>query len=269
MLARGLLGILGLFILGDPHSTGLPAAWGQLVPAADSRLPGQPVPPAGEAPNRITSDRSRPLIAYRRDQPEMSVPSSQPKMSVPASPLEMGVPASPLEMGAPADHGNSRRLLPASDHSSIRKTETGEAQGAPSSDPRISRLFHSFPKMDALRTTGTGLGIALGLLLLCAWMFRRNSPSPTTPLPKDVLSILGRAPLATRQFVQLLKIGNKLVLVSVTQEGAKPITEVTDPVEVDRHLGLCMRNHAQSTTAEFQQVLNQLSREGTKGFLGK
>ena len=123
--------------------------------------------------------------------------------------------------------------------------------------------------MNILRTAGTGLGIALGLLLLCTWLFRRNTPSPTTQLPKEVVSVLGRTQLATRQFVQLLRVGNKLVLIAATPEGTKPLTEITDPVEVDRLLSLCMRNHSQSTTAEFQQVLNQLSREGAKGFLEK
>ncbi len=84
-----------------------------------------------------------------------------------------------------------------------------------------------------------------------------------------MVSVLGRTQLATRQFVQLLRVGNKLVLIAATPEGTKPLTEITDPVEVDRLLGLCMRNHSQSTTAEFQQVLNQLSREGAKGFLEK
>jgi flagellar biogenesis protein FliO len=167
------------------------------------------------------------------------------------------------------DAGNSRRLLPSSDNSSNPPAGTRLSQRSAANNRRLSGLANSFPSTDVLRTAGTGLGIALGLLLLCVWLFRRNTPSPTTPLPKEVVSVLGRAQLATRQFVQLLRVGNKLVLVSVTPEGTEPITEVTEPVEVDRLLSLCMRNHTQSTTAEFQQVLNQLSREGAKGFLGK
>lgn len=127
----------------------------------------------------------------------------------------------------------------------------------------------AFPKMDALRSAGTGLGIVLGLFLLCAWLFRRGAPKPTSPLPKEVVNVLGRAQLAPRQFVQLMQVGRKLVLISVTPESTTPITEVSDPLEVDRLLGLCMRNHTSSTTAEFQQVLDQLSREHAKGFLGR
>jgi hypothetical protein len=60
-----------------------------------------------------------------------------------------------------------------------------------------------------------------------------------------------------------------LVLLSVTPDGTKPLTEVTDPQEVDRLLGLCHQANDNSTTAEFQDVLARMSREPTSpGFLG-
>jgi flagellar biogenesis protein FliO len=298
---------------------GLPSAWGQLVPAIDNGLPGQSLSQTSTPLAGVTSGRSRPLIAFHRDQQEAEVkPSDKPSgvrqpvaapsfgglqsegLLEPAGPREEWmmdpamVPAAhvaspakgstespesapPIPGMVTSQHlaqtqsntGNPRRLLHSSGISSSPPSGGGLINPATSSKRRPVGLANSFPSMDVLRTAGTGLGIALGLLLICAWLYRRNIPSPTTPLPKEVVSVLGRAPLAARQFVQLLRVGNKLVLVSVTSEGMEPITEVTDPVEVDRLLSLCMRNHTKSTTAEFQQVLNQLSREGAKGFLGK
>ena len=62
--------------------------------------------------------------------------------------------------------------------------------------------------------------------------------------------------------MHLLRCGNKLLLVSVTPVGAETLTEVTDPIEVDRLAGLCRQAHPQSATATFRQVLNQFgSRE--------
>jgi flagellar biogenesis protein FliO len=88
-------------------------------------------------------------------------------------------------------------------------------------------------------------------------------------LPGDVVSVLGRVPLAARQFAELLRVGNKLVLVSITPTGAEPLTEVTDPVEVDRLLGLCQQNNPHSTTKAFEQVFQQLSNEtAPHGFFG-
>ncbi len=286
--------MVGILLLTSP-----PSAWGQLVPAADSHLPGQTFPAASPARVGTTSDRSRPLIAYHRDQQgpdtQLAGASRQSEAThaakvadramADATPIAAParIPTNFLRQTRPTDtgatrevlarslpeSGDPRRLLPAADSSSGRASGSRLGRRSSEKNRRTSGLVNSFPSMDVLRTAGTGLGIALGLLLLCAWLFRRNAPSPTAPLPKEVVNVLGRAQLASRQFVQLLKVGNKLVLVSMTPEGTEPITEVTDPVEVDRLLSLCMRNHSQSTTAEFQQVLSQLSREGAKGFLGK
>jgi len=67
----------------------------------------------------------------------------------------------------------------------------------------------------------------------------------------------------------LLRVGNKLVLVAVTPGGAEALTEVTDPAEVDRIVGLCQQHDRHSTTQAFEQVFQSLTREpGGGGFLG-
>jgi len=132
-----------------------------------------------------------------------------------------------------------------------------------------AKLPISSSQIESLTTAGTGLAVVVGLFLLCVWLLRRGGPKPNSPLPKEVVSVLGKVPLVGRNFAQLIQIGNKLILVSITPDGAMtPITEVTEPAEVDRLLGLCMRNHKHSTTAEFQQVLQQLAKEPARGFLG-
>lgn len=115
---------------------------------------------------------------------------------------------------------------------------------------------------------GAGLAIVLGLFLVCAWLMRRSGPKPSSPLPRDVVSVLGRVPLAANHFAHLLQLGNKLVLVSVGPDSVTSLAEVTDSNEVHRLLGLCTRNHKHSTTAEFHQVLEELAGEPARGFLG-
>jgi|GEM_PF-6174446 len=306
---HSILGLLLALTMGSLTMPGPPTALGQLIPAAENRLPGQPLPQAGLPQTGTAADRARPLVAYHRDQQEpdivqpdarqpatvphprdhQSVRHQGPKPTdhalVPSAPSEFPVkmPENFLTSATPAraeateaqaalarhDADHARRLLPTAGNSSYPPSGAQRSQQNTSDNRSTAGRPHAFPSLEVLRTAGTGLGISLGLLLLCAWLFRRNAPSSTTPLPKEVVSVLGRVPLAARHFVQLLRVGNKLVLVSVTAEGTETITEVTDPVEVDRLLSLCMRNHTQSTTAEFQQVLNQLSREGAKGFLDK
>jgi hypothetical protein len=77
-------------------------------------------------------------------------------------------------------------------------------------------------------------------------------------LPKEVFEILGRAPLGARQQVQLLRCGNKLLLVSVTPGGAETLTEVTDPAEVERIAAICQQAHPKGATTSFRQVFQQL-----------
>jgi flagellar biogenesis protein FliO len=88
-------------------------------------------------------------------------------------------------------------------------------------------------------------------------------------LPEEVVSVLGRVPLAARQFAELVRVGNKLVLLSVTQTGAEPLTEITDSAEIDRLVGLCRQRSKGSSTAEFDQVFRRLADEtAPTGFLG-
>ena len=156
---------------------------------------------------------------------------------------------------------DSRRLAPKSTQ------PLSAASGAPIPGQRKPVSF-GLPKIESLTTAGTGLAIVVGLFLICMTLVKRSGPKPMSPLPSDAVSVLGRVSLANRNFAQLLQVGNKLVLVAITPEGATPITEVTDPNEVARLLGICLRNSKQSSSAEFQQVLEQLSQEPAKGFLG-
>jgi flagellar biogenesis protein FliO len=115
------------------------------------------------------------------------------------------------------------------------------------------------PDLNALITAAGGLGIVIGIFLLGTWIFRRSAPQGLTRLPGEVFEILGRAPLAGRQQVHLIRCGTKLLLVSVTPTGAETLTEITDPEEVDRLAGICCRTHPQSSSAAFRQIFEQLA----------
>jgi flagellar biogenesis protein FliO len=123
----------------------------------------------------------------------------------------------------------------------------------------------------SLYTMGTGLAIVVGAFLLFAWVLRRGGQGRASRgmLPADAVSVLGRVSLTSKQVAQLLRVGNKLVLVALTPGGAETLTEVTDPVEVDRLMGLCQQHDPRSTTKAFEEVFQNLSREPvSSGFLG-
>jgi len=116
-------------------------------------------------------------------------------------------------------------------------------------------------------TVGSSLAVVLGLFFVVAWAMRRAVPGGSVVLPSEVVEVLGRAALAGRGQVTLLRCGNKLLLVSVSQTGVETLTEITDPDEVNRLAGLCRQAHPGSTTAAFRHVFQQFAGErGTSGF---
>jgi len=151
----------------------------------------------------------------------------------------------------------------------VRATYDAPVQPAPARGEKPSHLpargtpsteSGRFPGgLDRVWATGGALAFVLGLFLVVVWGLRRAAPKATLPLPSDVVEVLGRAPLAHRQHVHLVRCGNKLLLVSVRPEGAETLTEITDPVEVDRLAGLCRQSRPGSPTAAFRQIFDQFS----------
>jgi flagellar biogenesis protein FliO len=95
--------------------------------------------------------------------------------------------------------------------------------------------------LSSVLTVGGSLAAVLAGFFVIAWAFRRASPRGFGVLPPEAFEVLGRAPLANRQQAQLLRCGNKLLLVAVNPEGAETLTEITDPAEVERLAAVCHR----------------------------
>ncbi len=126
------------------------------------------------------------------------------------------------------------------------------------------------PSLGKSLTTVVGsLAVVLTLFFVVVWLTRRKMPKAVATLPEEVVEVLGRAPLASRQYIHLVRIGQKLILLSITPTGTETLTEITDPVEVDRLASLCQQDRPGSVTATFRQVLSQLGSEpAPAGFLG-
>jgi flagellar biogenesis protein FliO len=199
---------------------------------------------------------------------EADAPDAAPVASAVAV-EEVAVPATtadnPIQAtAAPPDE--NRRLAPPSSNwneAAIPGKQNQAAAGAESA----WRNF-GLPRETVFRIA-SALAIVVGLFLVFAWLLRRGGRSVASTLPSDVVSVLGRVPLATRQFADLLQVGNKLVLVASSPAGPSTLTEVTDPTEVDRLIGLCRQADPHSTTKAFEQVFRQLARDpAPAGFLG-
>lgn len=111
------------------------------------------------------------------------------------------------------------------------------------------------------------LSAVIGIFILVAWCSRKYLPKAAGPLPGEVIESLGWAPLAGKQQVQLLRLGKKLILVSLSPAGAEPLAEVTDEAEVERIATICRKERPNSISATFRNVLSQLEQEPASGFV--
>lgn len=120
-----------------------------------------------------------------------------------------------------------------------------------------------------LGTVASSLAVVLGILFVVVWYARRFAPAGSKPLPTEAVELLGRAPLAGRQQVQLVRVGQKLLLLALSPTEVTTLTEIADPAEVEHLLGLCRRSLPGSSSAAFRQALDQIGSEpAAGGFVG-
>ncbi len=101
---------------------------------------------------------------------------------------------------------------------------------------------------------------AVVLLVTIGWITGSRGRRPVTSLSPEIFEVLGRAPLGPRLSLQLLRCGNRLVLIAITPEGVNTLSEITDPQEVTELLTVCRRNSPHAITESFRQLLDHLTR---------
>ena len=151
------------------------------------------------------------------------------------------------------------KSLPERPRAATATTDAALPLSAPKKTPGGSAgPFRSPTAGGAVTTVITSLAVVLGLFVLGGLIMKKaNSRGGCAKLPGEVVQTLGRAPLTGRQEMHLVRVGNKLLLLSVTANGAETLTEITDPEEIDRLAGICRQNHPDSITASFREILWQ------------
>ena len=235
-------------------------------PANDARQPVQSTPFELSSENQ----RSEVISAVPRDLEQDIAPQKPPLLNAPhqssaaqeepprlAARLVASEPvaqAGPFPTAPPTPEIEPEGTARKSDYSMLDKrlntADTGKKKGVQAFKESAGSRFAPF-----FSTLG-GLLLVLGLFFLFVFLMRRVSPKGNLPLPKELAEHLGRIPLTQKVQLHLLRIGDRLVLLSVTVDGATPITEITDPDEVVRLLGFCRKHDGQGSSAAFQQVLS-------------
>ncbi|MBI85606.1 MAG: hypothetical protein CMJ81_20625 [Planctomycetaceae bacterium] len=123
--------------------------------------------------------------------------------------------------------------------------------------------------LQSLLTVLSSLAIVLSLFFLVIWVSRRGTSKGLGKLPRDVIEILGQTTLTARQPMHLIRIGNKLLLVVTTPDGAKTLTEISDAEEVERIRAICEKDKPDSISSSFRDVFSKLNSDNiTSRFLG-
>ena len=217
-------------------------------------------PPTRSLPERLSRVRNQRDVFARPDPPSLAPDDAMAGSVLPASyvtPVESsGVTFSMESPAEPPDAENRPKSSPSPCPPMPPPSGTRNSAPAGKSSGRFGGIA-------SLVTAGGSLALVLGLFMIMAWIMRRTVPGAVQALPGEVVEVLGRAPLAGRQQVHLVRCGSKLLLVSVTPEGAETLTEITDAEEVDRLAGLCRETHPGSATSAFRHVFGQLAPQRT------
>ncbi|MBN1852909.1 MAG: flagellar biosynthetic protein FliO [Pirellulales bacterium] len=140
-------------------------------------------------------------------------------------------------------------------------------KNSPSAPSAVQRM-RSFTGGRSLATMLGGLAVAIGAFFLLAWAIRHGMPKAVARLPNDVIEVLGHSTLTAKQSVHLVRLGHKLLLVSVSAAGAETLSEITDPDEVTRLISLCDHPGRNKSQKAFQQVMHELEHRRTDGLFG-
>ncbi|MGB7348080.1 MAG: flagellar biosynthetic protein FliO [Pirellulaceae bacterium] len=135
-------------------------------------------------------------------------------------------------------------------------TETNQATATTTSS--------SSKSFGPLVTTGFSLVVVLGLFAGLVWVTRRygNASMTQSGVPSDVMKSLGSTAIDARTRVTLLRCGNRIIVMAQTATGVHPLSEITDPAEVQRLTAMCNGETVSQANPTFADALRQANRRG-------
>jgi len=117
------------------------------------------------------------------------------------------------------------------------------------------------PNFAPIISVGSTLLIVIAAFFILALFLRKVTPQSARALPKEAFECLGRYYLTQKHQLQLLRMGNRILLVSVMPDGVSTLAEITDPDEAVSLLGLCRRLDTNSATEMFRKTVAGMSED--------
>ena len=116
---------------------------------------------------------------------------------------------------------------------------------------------------EALVKMGGSLAVVLSLFLGIVWFTRRRRSLTGIRLGDETLEVMGQTTLTKNHSLHVVRLGERLLLVSAGESEVACLTEITDPVEVEQLLATTKSPNTSSSTfkslfAQYDQNPNQL-----------
>jgi flagellar biogenesis protein FliO len=177
-----------------------------------------------------------------------------------ASPLEKELPPEPQDESPSEPKEDSNETL---DKQIFSRKTTNADDSDESEKPSIGGWKNKLakPELTPLVSVGGSLFIVIAAFFLLVIVLRKIAPKGNRPLPQEAFECLGRYYLTQKHQVQLLRIGSRIILVSVMPDGVRTLSEITDPDEAVAVLGLCRRLDNNSATEMFRKTVASISED--------
>jgi len=110
------------------------------------------------------------------------------------------------------------------------------------------------------------LCLVLGAFFMFVLFMKKVGPKTGGNLPREALENVGRYPLNQKLQLNLIRLGNRLILVAVTPDGGvETISEIESPDEVAQILAQCRKLDPNGSQAQFKTVLDEFAQEKNHG----
>lgn len=107
--------------------------------------------------------------------------------------------------------------------------------------------------------TLAALGVVIGLVFGLRWLLRRGGVVSTAAPRGSVVEVLSRTTVAPRSHVVLMRVGQRILIVSDSSAGMRTLGQVEEPEEVAELLGSIDSSSPTSMSASFQGAMKKLS----------
>lgn len=103
-------------------------------------------------------------------------------------------------------------------------------------------------------------GLAVAALFAGRWL--KPLSGATRSLPIEALELLGRRTIEPKVSIHMVRCGAKILVIGVTPEGVQSLSEIVDPIEVDRLTEIC---HQQSDSRQSDNPIRRKETAASRG----